>query len=44
LEKHSRWSWLRKCQECAKLSKEKGGYFDLFNTFWLLHDFICAIS
>ena len=22
LEKHSRWSWLRECQECAKLSRQ----------------------
>ena len=22
------WSWLRECQECAKLSKAKGGYFE----------------
>ena len=38
LEKHSRWSWLRECQECAKLSKasyfeESKIYFALFNTF-----------
>ena len=43
LEKHSRWSWLRECQECAKLSSRQRVatlknlkykiYFDLFNTF-----------
>jgi hypothetical protein len=40
LERHSRWSWLRECQECAKQSKAKSCYFeesqiylDLFNTF-----------
>ena len=40
LEKHSRWSWLRECQECAKLSSRQRVatlknlmdkiYFDLF--------------
>ena len=43
LEKHSSWSWLRECQECAKLSSRQRVatlknlkskiYFDLFNTF-----------
>jgi hypothetical protein len=39
LEKHSRWSWLRECQECAKLSSsylknlKYKIYVDLFNTF-----------
>ena len=43
LEKHSRWSWLRESQECAKLSPRKSVatlknlkskiYFDLFNSF-----------
>ena len=28
LEKQSRWSLLRECQECPKLSKPKGGYFE----------------
>jgi hypothetical protein len=43
LEKHSRWSWLRECQQCAQLSSSQRVatlnnlkskiYFDLFNTF-----------
>ena len=43
LEKHSSWSWLRECQECANLSSRQmvatlknlkyNIYFDLFNTF-----------
>ena len=43
LEKHSRWSWLRDCQECAKLSSRQRvatlknlkskTYLDLFDTF-----------
>ena len=43
LEKHSRWSWLRECQECSELSLRQRVatwknlkykiYFDLFNTF-----------
>ena len=43
LEKHSRWSWLRECQECATLSLRQRVatlknlkckiYFELFNTF-----------
>ena len=30
LEKHSRWSWLRECQECAKLSLRQrvAGYLE----------------
>ena len=39
LEKHSRWSWLRECQECAKAIKANVSnfeqykiYFHLFNT------------
>ena len=45
LEKHSSWSWLRECQECAKLSSRQMVatlknlkykiYFDLLNTFLL---------
>ena len=27
LEKHSRWSWLRECQECAKLSRQRVATF-----------------
>ena len=43
LEKHSSWSWLRECQECAKLSSRQWVatlknlkykiFFDLCNTF-----------
>ena len=42
LEKYSRWNWLRECQECAKLSRQRVAtlknvkskiYFNLFNTF-----------
>ena len=43
LKKHSSWSWLRECQECAKLSPRQRVailknlrykiYLDLFNTF-----------
>ena len=53
LEKHSRWSWLRECQGCAKLSSRqrvaslKNPRIDLI-LFWLLHDsmyyFIVIIS
>jgi hypothetical protein len=49
LEKHTRWSWLRECNECAKLSSRQRVatlknltykiYFDLINTFWLLDVF-----
>ena len=54
LEKHSRWSWLRECQECAKLSsRQKVAIWRITNIkcclicltlFWLLHDSICVIS
>ena len=43
LEKHSSWSWLRECQECAKLTSrirvaalknlQYKIYFDMFNRF-----------
>ena len=37
LENHSGWSWLRECQECAKLSSRQTGATlkNLFNTFLL---------
>ena len=32
LEKHSRWSWFRECQECAKLSsRQRVAYLDKFS-------------
>ena len=53
LEKHSRCSWLRKCQECGKLSSRQRVAtlknlkykidFELFKLFWLLYDSICVI-
>ena len=43
LENHSRWSWLRECQGCARLSsRKKGGYFkesNITNIFWFVQHF-----
>ena len=36
------WSWLRECQECAKLPSRKT--VATLTLFWLLHDYICVIS
>ena len=54
LEKHSRWIWLRECQECAKLSSSQRVatlknlkyklHFDLFNTFFGYYMIPCVIS
>ena len=52
LEKHSRWSWLRECQVCAKLSSRQRvatlkniTYILICLTlFWLLQDSMCVIS
>ena len=54
LKNHSRWSWLRECQECTKLSSRQRVatlknlkykiYTDCLTLFWLLRDSICVIS
>ena len=54
LEKHSRWSWLTECQDCAKLSSRQRvailnnlKYLHILivlQFFWLLYDSICVIS
>ena len=54
LEKHSSWSWLRECKECAKLSsRQRVAIWRISNVkyilicltlFWLLYDSICVIS
>ena len=54
LGNHSRWSWLRECQECANLSSRQRVatlknlnykvYFDLFNIFGGYHMIPCVIS
>ena len=33
-EKHSRWSWLRECQECKKLSSRQSGYFEEYKIYF----------
>ena len=46
LENHSRWSWLRECQEWAKLSSRQRvatlkNLKYILSLFWLLHDSMC---
>jgi hypothetical protein len=43
LEKHSRWSWLREYQACAKAVTAKGGYFEesqVYNVFGLIKNVV----
>ena len=52
LEKHSKWSWLRECQECAKLSsrqmvatlENQKSILICLTLFWLLHVSMCYMS
>ena len=47
LEKYSSWSWLRECQECAKLSSRQRvstlKNLKYKSLFWFLHDYICYL-